>query len=401
MRILMVGFDHTMVMRADGTPGDTQERHLKYAEALRRSFPDGRITVIVKTPIASSSQPVTLSEGLSIHPVPCQRWKFVWEASNIFNTSLKQEKFDLITTQSPFDDGWFGIRLKQRFGIPVNVQMRSSFLDIPYWIQERPVIYRVFNMLGKWVSRQADTIRVVCEGEKQRLERLFPDLRHKIFALHPLVNYQTFTSPLQAQERDAVEKTLQQHDMVNRVILLFVGRLVLQKNIPTLLRALASVVQNIPDVCLAIAGDGPLRQELQHLASQLQLERHLIWLSNLNLQDLRGWYAAARGFVFPSFHEGFGKVIVESYLMETPVIASPFVSAAELIRHGETGFIMQSFTDHLELANYVRKLVEDTSLSTTMGQRGKTLMQQYLLSEEAYMQQLIDIWSKTASCAVS
>lgn len=401
MRILMVGFDHTMVMRADGTPGDTQERHLKYAEALRRSFPDGRITVIVKTPVASSSQSVTLSEGLSIHPVPCQRWKFVWEASNIFNTRLKQEKFDLITTQSPFDDGWFGIRLKQRFGIPVNVQMRSSFLDLPYWIQERPVMYRGFNNLGKWVSRQANTIRVVCDSEKERLERAFPELRQKIFALHPLVNYQLFTSPLQAREHDAVEKVLQQHDMVNRVILLFVGRLVLQKNIPTLLHALATVVQNTPDVCLVIAGDGPLRQELQHLASQLGLERHLLWLRNLNLQDLRGWYAAARGFVFPSFHEGFGKVIVESYLMETPVIASPFVSAAELIRHGETGFITQSFTDHLELANYMRKLVEDASLSTTMGQLGKACMQQYLLSEEAYMQQLIDIWSKTASCAVS
>ena len=391
----MISFDDSILAEEHVRPGDTRQRHSRYADALRQQAPNGHLSVLVKTPAAYSPQKVELSESLTVYPVPSRRAEFVFKASRLCSTLLEKERFDLVTTQTPFDDGWLGVRLKRRFGIPVNAQMRSSFLDIPYWIQERPVIYRVFNMLGKWVARQADTIRVVCDGEKKRLERAFPDLQQKIFALHPLVNCQIFTSPLQPQERHAVENVLQQQDMANRRLLLFVGRLVLQKNIPTLLHALASVVRNISDVCLAIAGDGPLKQELQQLANQLHLERHVLWLGNLNLQSLRGWYASTRGLILPSFHEGFGKVIVESYFMETPVIVSPFVSAAELIRHDETGFITKSFTDHLELASYMRRLAEDESLSRTMGQRGKIYVQQYLLSEEAYMQRLLEIWKYT------
>lgn len=397
MRILMLGFDHTMIGGKDGTPGDTQERHLKYAAALRQAYPDGKLTVLVKTPENSSSQAAVLSEGLTIYPVPCSRWKYVWDAGKAFHARLKHEKFDLITTQTPFDDGWLGIRLKQRFGIPVNAQMRASFLNMTPWIQERPLIYRIFNQLGKWVVYKADTVRVVSEGEKARLERLFPKLRGKIFALHPLVNIQMFSESPKTEDIERVEQVLRHHNMGEKPFLLFVGRFAHQKNLPTLLRAYAEVQQTHPQSRLVLAGDGPLRGELEQLARQLAVDRSILWLGTLPLPQLRAWYTCARATVLPSFYEGVAKVLLESYLCGAPAIVTPFVCTQELLRHGETGLITQSFTDAGELAHNMRILFDSPELAQNMAEQGKAyLLAHYVLPEDVYMQRLLEIWKYTA-----
>jgi glycosyltransferase involved in cell wall biosynthesis len=314
----------------------------------------------------------------------------------VVKTVLKREQIDLVTTQSPFDDGLLGVWLKQKFGIPLNVQMRSSFLDLPFWIKERPIIYWVFNVLGKWVSCRADTIRVVSYGEKQRLEEKFPELQGKIVALHPLVNVQTFTQPLQPEEQEQVQCVLQQHGKQGTPFLLFVGRLVPQKNLPTLLQAFALVHRKTENVALVIAGDGFLHKGLKQMAKQLHLDNHIIWLGNRPLKTLRGWYGLARATMLPSFHEGVAKVILESYLMGTPVIATPFVCAKELFQNGETGFVLQSFTNSNELAEKMACLLDSPDLAKEMGKKGKAHITRYLLPEETYMERLLEIWETTA-----
>ncbi len=396
MHVLMISFDHTMVAQKGNIPGDTQERHLKYAAALQQAYPNGQLTILVKAPLSTSSRPVQLSDALTIYPVPCRRLEFLLKARQVAYALCDKRQIDLLTTQSPFDDGLLGVWLKRQTGIPLHVQMRSSFLDLPFWIKERPVIYRIFNRLGKWVSHRADTIRVVSHGEKQRLEERFPYLQGKVFVLHPLVNVERFSQPLQHEKQAQVQHILQQHDMQDRPFLLFVGRLALQKNLPTLLQAFALACRKIRNTALVIAGDGDLREGLQQLARQLQVNANILWLGNVSLQNLRGWYEAARGFVLPSFHEGVPKVLLESYLIGTPVIAAPFVSAKELIQHGETGFVTQAFTDSNELAENMMKFLSAPDLALDMGKKGRAYILQYLLPEDVYMERLIEMWEITA-----
>ena len=398
MKVLMISFDYTICPQNTDVSGDARERHLRYASALRALYPDGQITVVVKAPPGYSPQEQTLSEGLSVYPVPCRRWAFLLKARDLIGELARKVHFDLITTQTPFDDGLLGLWVKHRFGFPLNVQMRSSFLDLKPWIAERPIIYRVFNEIGKLVSHRADSIRVVSQGEKQRLESLFPKLKDKIVALHPLVNVETFQRPLENGEKTETQEILRRHGMEERPFLLFVGRLVPQKNLPTLLRAFAIARQTRRDAVLVIAGTGPLEQDLRGLAKKLELENHILWLGKQSLQALRGWYSEARATLLPSFHEGVAKVIIESYLMNTPVIAAPFICARELFAPDVTGIVMGSFTNVDELARHMLRMLESFSLAEEMGRKGKAHIQAYLHSEAAYMERLIEIWRQTA-CA--
>lgn len=395
----MMSFDDGMLAESGSGPGDTRVRHIKYAEALRQAYPEGRLDILIKVPASTSDQPSFPSEALGLYPVPCRRALFGYQAFQAAKALLARTGYNLVTTQAPFDDGFVGVRLKQQFQMPLNVQMRTSLLDLKYWIQERPVLYRVFNWLGQWVSHRADTIRVVSHEEKLRLERRFPKLQGKIFALHPLANAGIFDTPAEIDEKTYVHERLKHHNAEGMPFLLFAGRFVLQKNLPTLLRAYAVVRQKMPNAVLVMAGDGPLRGKLQQLSGQLGVNRDILWIGNLSLKQLRGWYAEARGFVLPSFHEGVPKVLLESYLMQTPVVAAPFVSAKELIQDGETGFITSAFADPHELAEKMIRLLADEELARKMGDKGKAHISRYLLPENVYMQQLLEIWERTATCS--
>lgn len=208
MRIIMISFDQTMLAHGPAKFGDTRERHIKYARALRSRYPDGNIDLILPVPPSWSPQQVEIGEGLIVHPVPSRRSTFAMRAIVTLHELFRQQSFHLVTTTTPFDDGFVGVWAKWRFGVGLNVQMRSSFLDLPHWISERPFLYRVFNLLGKWVAHRADTIRVVSDGERQRLKLRFHKLDGKIAFLHPLVNTQIFDQPIDNEELTQVRATL-------------------------------------------------------------------------------------------------------------------------------------------------------------------------------------------------
>jgi glycosyltransferase involved in cell wall biosynthesis len=394
----MIGFDYTMLFQHASQAGDARERHVKYAAAIRQRYPDADITIVVRVPPAVSPSPVKLASNLTVYPVRCSRWVFVGKAMQLLRYLAKQQRFDLVTTQTPFDDGWLGIWLNRRFGLPVNVQMRSSFLDLSYWIQERPIVNRALNVLGRRVASRADTIRVVSYGERRRLEKRFPVLGAKIFVLHPFVNLRVFGRPLSKGERNHTERILKHHRLSDVPFFLYVGRLAIEKNLPTALRAFSMACRNGQETALVVVGDGPLRRPLRKFARRLQLEGRVIWLDSLPLTTLRGWYALARATLLPSFHEGFGKAILESYLMDTPVIVTPFVSAEELVQDGETGLVTQSFETPKEFTEKMMCMLESPEQAKQMGRNGNRHAQDYLLSEDDYMECLVRIWRETA-CA--
>jgi glycosyltransferase involved in cell wall biosynthesis len=394
----MIGFDSTMVADGRSASGDTRERHVKYATALRRRHPDGEIEVVVRVPRSGSRRVIDVADGLRVHPVASARPAFVFGALRVAARLSGQRRVDVVTTQTPFDDGLVGVWLKRRFGLALNVQMHSSFLDMPWWIRERPGVYPSFNRLGKWVARRADTVRVVSYGEKARLERAFPHLRGKLVCLPVLVNRAVFEEPIHFDELEEARVLLRQRRLQAAPLLLFVGRLVPGKNIATLLRAFALANRAVPEAALAIAGDGPLRGDLERLAASLGAESRVVWLGALPLRSLRAWYASAVGVVLPSFYEGLPVVVMEAYLMGRPVLATPFVSARELVSEG-TGFIAPDFHDVVWMAERMTFLLQHPEEARVMGQRGRTHVGAYLLSEEEHLDRLIGLWRDTLAMA--
>jgi glycosyltransferase involved in cell wall biosynthesis len=149
--------------------------------------------------------------------------------------------------------------------------------------------------------------------------------------------------------------------------LLFVGRLNAQKGLGDVLEALASCRQPVE---LDIVGDGPDRSKLGERATALGLADRVRWHGELRQRDIVPLYRAATAVVVPSRDEGLGLVAVEALLCETPVIAYRSGGLPDIIRDGETGWLVPP-DDRPALASTVDRVIADPAEAALRARAGR------------------------------
>jgi glycosyltransferase involved in cell wall biosynthesis len=273
--------------------------------------------------------------------------------------------------------------------------MHSSFLGNQAWISEQPILYQLLDWLGRFVTKRAYSVRTVSYGEKERLQTLFPGRSARIYVLPVFIDRGAFQPSSEKMKRIKPVKDKWVASIESQKIILFVGRLVKQKNLPYLFEAFQHLLKLESSALLAIAGEGQLREGLLKLGEELGISDRILWLGHLDRLDLIWWYRSAICTVLPSHHEGFGRVIVESYLCGTPVLATPFVSAAELIDEGNTGYIVP-FDKPEVFSMRLKELLGDPQKSSQMGIKGIEWIENYFGSDEQYFNKLVDFWVEAA-----
>jgi len=138
---------------------------------------------------------------------------------------------------------------------------------------------------------------------------------------------------------------------------LFVGRLIPEKGVDLLLRALAEVRADIPDFTAIVVGDGPERARLEALSRNLGIQDNVIFTGFLeSYGDVIALMKASKVFAFPSRREGFGMVVLEAMASGTPVVtvAHPMNASSYLLENGKDGFVVdvdvRKFAEALLLA---------------------------------------------------
>jgi glycosyltransferase involved in cell wall biosynthesis len=119
-----------------------------------------------------------------------------------------------------------------------------------------------------------------------------------------------------------------------------VGRLVDSKGWPQLLRSFQLMSREFPRAQLVIAGEGAQRAQYLALTHTLGLDSRVHFAGQLDSQRLVEFYAAADVFAFATLNDPYGAVLAEAMACDTVAVSSPHAAAtAEMIVHGETGFI--------------------------------------------------------------
>lgn len=118
---------------------------------------------------------------------------------------------------------------------------------------------------------------------------------------------------------------------------LAIGRLLPQKDYPTLFRAFKSLAND--QARLLIVGRGPLLAELQQQAQQLEIASRVQFLGVR--EDIAALLAAADGFVLSSAWEGMPNVVMEALAAGVPVVATRVGGVPELVENGRGGFLAQ------------------------------------------------------------
>lgn len=147
----------------------------------------------------------------------------------------------------------------------------------------------------------------------------------------------------------------------------FAGRLSREKGVDVLIRALGEAPDGIR---LDIAGDGPLRAELESLAAEVAPGR-ATFHGRLAKGEVEALVAKATAMVVPSrWHENQPMTILESFAAATPVVATTMGGMPELVRDGVEGRLVAP-DDVAELARVLTELADDPAAARLMGERAR------------------------------
>jgi glycosyltransferase involved in cell wall biosynthesis len=254
-----------------------------------------------------------------------------------------------IATEGPL--GWSALRAARELGIPVSSEFRTNFhmYSAHYgigWLQ--PTVTRYL----RWFHNTASVTMVPTEGMRAELAALG-------FERLCVVGRGVDAERFDPRHRSAALRDLWgagEHDPV----LLCVGRLAAEKNLDLLLDAWRAAKASMPTARLVLVGDGPMRAQLE------QQHPDVIFAGQRTGEDLAAHYASADLFVFPSLSETWGNVVTEAMASGLPVIAWNRAAAAELLRTGENGALLEC-GDLTGFRDAVLRLAQDPLALRRMG----------------------------------
>lgn len=136
------------------------------------------------------------------------------------------------------------------------------------------------------------------------------------------------------------------------------------KGVEYLLRAVAL----LPDVRLAIAGDGSLKADLRKLATSLGVADRTSFLGHVS--PVAPLLATASVVVLPSLSEGMPMVSLEAMALSRPVVASSVGGVPEVVGDGSSGLLVPP-CDAVRLAEAIRAVTHDLETAKRMGALGR------------------------------
>jgi len=265
---------------------------------------------------------------------------------------IRRERIDVVQTHLAGADfqGGLAARLTGRPAVSV----LHSVAD------DRAGYRRSRRVLADFATRHlADGIVAVSEVAKQsHVSKLgVPEDRVTVLPNVPVAAY------LLREDFDPVRKR-EELGVGDAPLVTVASRLERPKDHETFLQALPAVVDQHPALRALLLGDGPLRQELQALATELGLDEHVRFMgARLDAVEI---VAASDVLCHPTLYEGFGLALAEAMAVGVPVVATRVDGVVDLVEESRTGLLVPP-QDPVALAAALSRLLADAEQRRALG----------------------------------
>jgi phosphatidylinositol alpha-1,6-mannosyltransferase len=208
------------------------------------------------------------------------------------------------------------------------------------------------------ILRLSDLIILPSAAYRFRLWRAFPGVREKTMLVYNGVNPDQF----QPAEHTNSGRGENQY-------LLCVAEHREYKGIDVLLHALKRLIPWNPSVKLALAGDGPLRRDLEDLAASLGVRNNVRFLGHQGAAEVVALLQGCLVFVLPSRADNCPVALIEAMACRKPVVACAVGGIPELIQHENSGILVEPENPEA-LAKGLRRVLENDELRSGLAERG-------------------------------
>lgn len=267
-------------------------------------------------------------------------------------------KPDVVHVHWPMPHAWFGALMRAASG--GHTAVVSSFYSVELrWVERRLPWLTPFL---RWSIETSDGVTAISHATAARVRAL----------ADRSVSVIPFGAAVQPRPDSRSHRALAGD---RRLELLFVGRLVERKGVETIVRALPRVLKQ-RDARLTIVGEGEWEPVIRETVTQAGVERHVRMTGGISADELERAYAAADIFLLPAVRdrkgdtEGLGVVLLEAMQFERPVIASAVGGIPDIVRHGQTGWLVEP-GDAGSLAARILAVADEPATSRRVARQGR------------------------------
>lgn len=259
--------------------------------------PDGKRSIKEALYFALKLFPVIIRENFDI--IECQNFPFFPYFSVKLYSILKRKKI-IVTFHEVWGDYWYDYLGKKGF---------------------------FGKLLEKIIIRNNDNFIAVSENTK-----------NKIIRIKPNANVEIVPNGVNLELIQQIKPSKDKSDLI------FVGRLIKDKNVDLLIKSIKLVKKEIPNIKCVIIGDGPEKDMLKNLTKELKIEDNIKFFGILDeYVELISYLKSSKVFVLPSTREGFGIVVLEANSCGLPVVTvnHPMNAAKDLIKQHQNGILCE------------------------------------------------------------
>jgi len=372
LRVLMISDLSPLAIEGGG------ERVL-WEQASRLVKRGHRVRILSRSPRDGFTETVE-RQGVSLHQFPVDRrslvrflFNSIVEARRAVDHALAEEGSSVLQLYQPFS-GYGVLRSDRIKGIPCLYTFLSP-APLEYISRRGMTGHHRPGLIGRVIQimlwgieraclRRATRIHVLSDFSAGQLWKLYGIPSDRIVKIPGGADIERFQPAL---DRRVVRASL---GLPGRSpVLLTVRNLEARMGLDTLIRAMAILRRQVPDVLLLIGGAGSLRAHLESLVASLGLQQHVRFLGYVPEADLPRYYQAADAFVLPTRElEGFGLITVEALAAGTPVLGTPVGATPEILLPLEPSLVFREATAEA-MAEGLRGFLDATGRDPEAGVR--------------------------------
>ena len=378
-RVAMISL-HTSPLDQPGT-GDAGGMNVYVIELSRRLAARGievdiftRATSSALEPVVTACDGVTVRhvhagpfEGLTKGELPGQLCAFAREVLRA-EAAQPEGHYDVVHSHY-WLSGQVGALARDRWGVPLVHSMHTMAKVKNEALAAGDTPEPTARIIGEeQVVEAADVLVANTDLEAKQLLDLYDADPARLEVVHPGVDLSVFRPQDTRQVRAALGLP------ADAAVLLFAGRIQPLKGPDVLLRAVAELLAQTPELrsrlVVPVVG-GPSGTGLEHpeslaqLVGELGLADVVRFVPPVSQQELARWCAAATLVAVPSYNESFGLVAVEAQATGTPVVAAAVGGLTTVVRDGRSGLLVDGHGTQ-SWAAALRRVIEDDGLRTRL-----------------------------------
>ena len=278
---------------------------------------------------------------------------------------IKKERINFIHSHWIIPSGLVGSILKRTYRKP---HITTAHAGDVFTIRNS----KILSKIGSFVFKNSDKITANSNYTKNAITSIEDKIKDIVEIIPMGVDTSLFHPKHATGLRD---------DFEAEYLILSVGRLVEKKGVKYLIMAMKDVIKEFPNAKLIICGAGPEEENLENLTKKLNLKENVIFVGYIKNSDLPKYYTSSDIFILPSIKvkggdtEGLGVVLLEAMACGTPVIGSNTGGITDIIKHGESGFLVKP-KDPEDIAEKIIVLLSNKELQQKFSEEGLKIVRE-------------------------